>query len=70
MMRPFMESPERGADTSVYLATSPDVEGVTGQYFAERKAKKSQESSYDARTTARLWQISADLAGLRVDAAH
>ena len=53
-MRPFMRSPKKGADTAVYLASAPDVEGVTGQYFANRKAKKSNKSSYDGATTARL----------------
>ncbi len=56
-----MRSPERGADTAVYLASSPEAEGVTGRYFANRKAKKSHKSSYDTATTARLWQVSAEL---------
>ena len=68
VMRPFMRSPKKGADTAVYLASSPDVEGVTGRYFANRKAKKSNKSSYDSVTTARLWQVSAGLVGLPFDA--
>jgi retinol dehydrogenase-14 len=67
ILRRFMQSPERGADTPVYLASSRDVEGVTGQYFADRKAKKSHTSSYDSAIQARLWQVSADLVGLTVD---
>ncbi|HXV70023.1 MAG TPA: SDR family NAD(P)-dependent oxidoreductase [Acidimicrobiia bacterium] len=59
--RPFMRSPEKGAETVVYLASSPTVEGVTGKYFANRKAKKSNTSSYDGEVTAQLWQVSADL---------
>jgi retinol dehydrogenase 14 len=70
VLRPFMRSPERGADTAVYLASSPEAEGVTGRYFVNRKAKKSHKSSYDTATTARLWQVSADLVGLPVDARH
>jgi NAD(P)-dependent dehydrogenase (short-subunit alcohol dehydrogenase family) len=70
VLRPFMRSPERGADTAVYLASSPEAEGVTGRFFANRKAKKSHKSSYDAATTARLWQVSADLVGLPVGARH
>ena len=66
VMRRFMQSPESGAETPVYLASSPEVEGVTGHYFAKRKAKRSHESSYDAAATARLWQASADLVGLAV----
>lgn len=65
VLRPFMRSPERGADTAVYLASSPEAEGVTGRYFANRKARESHKSSYDPATTARLWRVSADLVGLR-----
>jgi NAD(P)-dependent dehydrogenase (short-subunit alcohol dehydrogenase family) len=64
VMRPFMRSPQKGAETPVYLASSPEVEGVTGRYFANRKAKESNRSSYDTTTTARLWRISTDLVGL------
>jgi NAD(P)-dependent dehydrogenase (short-subunit alcohol dehydrogenase family) len=64
VMRPFMRSPQKGAETPVYLASSPEVEGVTGRYFANRKAKKSHKSSYDTTTTARLWRVSTDLVGL------
>jgi retinol dehydrogenase 14 len=68
ILRPFMKSPARGAETPVYLASSPDVAGATGRYFANRKAKESNAASYDTEATARLWTVSADLVGLRVDA--
>jgi retinol dehydrogenase 14 len=68
ILRPFMQSPGQGADTAVYLASSPEVEGLSGGYFAKRKPKGSHASSYDRATTARLWQVSADLVGLPVDA--
>jgi NAD(P)-dependent dehydrogenase (short-subunit alcohol dehydrogenase family) len=68
VLRPFMRSPERGAATSVYLASSPEVEGVNGTYFVDRKPKRSSKSSYDTATAARLWQTSADLVGLPVEA--
>jgi NAD(P)-dependent dehydrogenase (short-subunit alcohol dehydrogenase family) len=64
LMRPFMKSPEHGAETSVYLASSPEVEGVTGGYFAGCKRKSSSKRSYDTATAERLWQVSADLVGL------
>jgi retinol dehydrogenase-14 len=67
VMRPFMKRPERAADTPVYLASSPEAEGITGQYFADRASKKSNKSSYDSEATARLWRVSADLVGLTVD---
>ncbi len=49
LLRPFMRSPKRGADTAVYLASSPDVEGVTGRYFVDRAPKQTHKSSYDVR---------------------
>ena len=64
VMRPFMKKPERGADTPVYLASSPAADGLTGQFFSNRESKKSNKSSYDATTTARLWRVSSDLVGL------
>jgi len=64
VMRPFMKTPEQGAETSVYLASSPEAEGLTGKYFSDRGPRKTQKASYDAATTARLWQVSADLVGL------
>jgi retinol dehydrogenase-14 len=65
--RPFMRSPKKGADTAVYLASSSAVEGVSGRYFVNRKARKSHEYSYDEATTARLWQVSADLVAIPAD---
>lgn len=64
VMRLFMKNPEQGAETSVYLASSPAAEGLTGQYFAGRTPRKSHKASYDTAITARLWQRSADLVGL------
>ena len=59
-----MKTPARGAATSIYLASSPEVEGVTGRYFANRKPKTSNKASYDTAAASRLWQVSADLVGL------
>jgi NAD(P)-dependent dehydrogenase (short-subunit alcohol dehydrogenase family) len=64
VMRLFMRSPERGAETAVYLASSPDVDGVSGAYFTDRAAKRSHASSYDRAVSARLRQVSADLVGI------
>ena len=63
LVRPFLKSPEKGAATSIYLASAPEVEGVTGKYFADSKAKSSSRSSYDTAAAGRLWQISVDLVG-------
>ena len=57
--RLFMKTPAQGALTPVYLASSPEVEGVTGRYFASRKPKTSSKPSYDTVAAARLWQVSA-----------
>ncbi len=62
--RPFMKTPQQGAATSVYLASSPEVEGVTGTYFADGRPQASNKASYDATAAARLWQVSARLVGL------
>jgi retinol dehydrogenase-14 len=60
-MRPFMKSPEQGAETSIYLASSAQVEGVTGMFFAKGKRETSSKASYDVQSASRLWQASADL---------
>ena len=54
-------NPEAGARTSIYLASSPDVEGVTGKYFVKQKAVPSSPASYDEAAAKRLWQVSAEL---------
>jgi retinol dehydrogenase 14 len=59
-------SPEQGADTVVYLATSSEVEGVTGKYFDKRKAKQTNPISYDDAANKRLWAESAKLVKLNV----
>lgn len=61
---PFMKTPQQGARTSVHLASSPEVEGVTGQYFANSNPRRSSSASYDEAVAARLWQVSAQLVGL------
>ena len=63
-MRPFMKTPAQGAATSIHLASAPDLEQVTGRYFANSKPKRSSKRSYDEAAAARLWQVSADLVGL------
>jgi retinol dehydrogenase 14 len=64
LMRPFMKAPAQGAATSIHLASAPDLEQVTGRYFANRKPKRSSKASYDQAAAARLWQVSAELVGL------
>lgn len=59
LFRPAFSTPEQGAQTSIYLAISPEVEGVTGKYFVGCKAIPSSPASYDPVTARRLWQVSA-----------
>ncbi len=61
--RPLTLNAEQGAATSVYLASSPEVEGVTGEYFVKRRPVRSSKESYDADVARRLWEISEALTG-------
>jgi retinol dehydrogenase-14 len=58
---PFLLAPEKGAETLVYLASSPEVEGVTGKYFFEKKVTESSAESQDQGEARRLWEVSAAL---------
>ena len=64
LTRPFSISPERGAETSIYLATSPAVAGVSGRYYIKSAPAQSSAASYDAESARKLWEISAQLTGL------
>ncbi len=55
---------EQGARTSVYLAASPEVEGVSGAYYAEGKLARSNAASYDTTTQRALWELSAQMTGV------
>jgi retinol dehydrogenase 14 len=67
--RLFMPSPEKGAETPVFLASSPEVEGVTGKYFEDKKEKRSSSESYDEALAAKLWDLSAKTVGLNMEPA-
>jgi retinol dehydrogenase 12 len=56
--------PEEGAQTVIYLASSPEVEGTTGKYFVRQQASRSSQVSYDRATAERLWHVSAEWTGL------
>jgi NAD(P)-dependent dehydrogenase (short-subunit alcohol dehydrogenase family) len=62
---PFFASPEKGAETSVYLATSPEVEGISGKYFHKAIQIRSSRQSYDENIARRLWEISVQLTDLK-----
>ena len=65
MLMPLVQllaiSPQRGAETSIYLASSPALEDVTGQYFDKQRPAKSSPASYDVAAQRRLWEISEQL---------
>ena len=63
LFRPLLLSPGKGAETSIYLASSPEVESMSGMYFIRKAPARSSKSSYDENLAARLWDVSADLAG-------
>ncbi len=58
-------SPEQGAATSIYLATSPEVEGITGQYFEKQKPVTPSRAARDEEAARRLWEVSEEMTGIR-----
>ncbi len=65
LMRPLTISEEQGAQTSIYLAASPEVAGVSGAYYAEQKPARLAPQALDDAAAARLWSISEDYVGSR-----
>jgi len=57
----FAISPEKGAETTIHLAMSPEVQGVTGKYFVKKQPAKSSAASYDEAAQRRLWDVSEQL---------
>jgi retinol dehydrogenase 14 len=64
VVRPLLKTPAQGAQTAIYLASSPDMDGVTGQFFVNCKPKTANKVAYDTDMTRRLWRVSADLVGM------
>jgi NAD(P)-dependent dehydrogenase (short-subunit alcohol dehydrogenase family) len=60
-LTPLMKSSEKGAETSIYLASSPEVEGLSGKYFVKKAEARSSDVSHDQRLARRLWEVSAEL---------
>jgi NAD(P)-dependent dehydrogenase (short-subunit alcohol dehydrogenase family) len=61
ILRPFMKSTQRGAATSVYVASAPQLERVSGRYFANNQPRSPSPRSQDRGVATRLWQATADL---------
>jgi NAD(P)-dependent dehydrogenase (short-subunit alcohol dehydrogenase family) len=68
VLRPFMKSPAQGAATSIHTASAPELERMTGRYYAKSKPTRSSRRSYDETVAARLWEVSAGLVGLTAPA--
>lgn len=66
VLQRFAITPEQGAQTSLYLATSPDVEGVSGRYFDKSAPREPAPAAQDADAARRLWEVSERLVGLPV----
>jgi NAD(P)-dependent dehydrogenase (short-subunit alcohol dehydrogenase family) len=62
--RPLLKTPAKGARTSIYLASSPEVDGISGRFFVNRMPKTPNRIAYDRKITARLWDVSTDLVGM------
>jgi len=63
-LAPFFRTPDKGAATTLHVATSPALEGVTGRYFANCRETRSSPASHDRDAAQRLWDLSANLTGL------
>jgi NAD(P)-dependent dehydrogenase (short-subunit alcohol dehydrogenase family) len=61
---PLSARPDAGADTPAWLATAPDVAGLTGLYFRRRRAVITAPHTTDEARCERLWNLSADLVGM------
>ena len=64
MMKPFQLSPKEGAETSVYVATTPEIEGLTGKCFEKKQEIETSEESYNVDLQKQLWDITIGLLGL------
>ena len=66
-LKKLFPSPEKGARTLIYLASSPELEGVSCRFFLWQKARRTKPVTLDAEVAARLWRISSELVHLPVD---
>ena len=64
LLKPFTISPKKGAETSVYLASSAEVDGVNGKYFDNKRVSRSSRVSLEEEPQELLWKMSAELTGI------
>ena len=62
--KPLMRSSEKGAETSVYLCSSPEVENVTGEYFYNCRIAKTTKWAQSKEDADKLWDLSKELTGI------
>jgi len=58
-------TPKQGAQTSIYLASSPEVEQISGKYFVKQQEHSSDPATYDLDSARRLWDVSAQMVGIK-----
>jgi NAD(P)-dependent dehydrogenase (short-subunit alcohol dehydrogenase family) len=64
LLRPFARSPEKGAESAVYLCSSAEVDNVSGEYFFNCKARPPKEFARNHEDARRLWEVSERMSGL------
>jgi NAD(P)-dependent dehydrogenase (short-subunit alcohol dehydrogenase family) len=64
LLRPFLINADAGARTQIHLASSPDVEGVSGEYFIRSRPKRASARACDEDVAGRLWEVSAELTSI------
>lgn len=64
LVKRFLRSPEKGAETPVWLATASELEGTTGGYFADCRRRRPSDAALDDDAARRLWAISERMCGL------
>lgn len=66
LLKPFIRTPEQGARTTVWLAASPEAEGMTGGYYRNERPARVSPAARDDAAARRLWEVSERMTGLRV----
>ena len=66
-MRPFFKTPEQGAATSLYVATSAELANANGRYFADCREREATSTARDGAAALRLWNLSCEWVGLTVE---
>ena len=67
LAKPFARKTDKGAETSIYLCCSPDVKDLSGEYFVDCKIEKISAAAKSAEQAAKLWEISSEITGLRLN---